>query len=215
MISGIDAAAASLIGAVLTAAAALIGVIFSQLHAARREGNRRRTEFELARVESQIREFWGPLDTLTQQVLTVHRTSKTVIDDLEALGRVPRKDETRRDPADLSNPEIVAAAVADPRHRASYFVWRTFFVPLHIEIQQVIKQHRDLIDASLPESFQTYLQHSIGEQMRYGLRETSDGVETFGVSEVRWPKAFVEDVQAGLTAARDQQKALLEQLKRG
>ncbi|MEM8700058.1 MAG: hypothetical protein AAGF44_12860, partial [Pseudomonadota bacterium] len=174
-----------------------------------------RTEFELARVEIQIREFWGPLDTLTQQVLTVHRNSKAMITDLEALGRVAPKDTIPRDALDLSDPSVVQAAVEDPRHRATYFVWRTFFVPLHIEIQQVIKEHRDLIDASLPESFQTYLQHSIGEQMRYGLRETSDGVETLGVSEVRWPHAFVEDIQAGLRAAREEQKALLEQLKRG
>ncbi|MEM7178546.1 MAG: hypothetical protein AAF503_12675 [Pseudomonadota bacterium] len=210
LITGMDGATATLLAAVV----ALLGVVFGQVYSAWGAAKRSRIEFELARVEAQIRTFWGPLDTLAHQVLTVHATREAMIRDLEAFGRLHTRSEGAVEAAlDYTDPVAVAALAEDPLHKVNYHVWQKFFLPLHIEIQTVIKEHRDQIEGPLPESFKVYLQHSIGEQMRYSLREDHEGVETFGVTGVRWPDAFVTDVDAGLKTARHVQRALLDRLR--
>lgn len=210
LIMGMDSATATLLAAVV----ALLGVVFGQVYTAWREAKRRRIEVELDRVEGQIREFWGPLDTLVHRVLIVFDTRQEMIRDLESFGRLhTRPGGEGPATADFTDPVEVAALAEDPLHKVNYHVWGKFFLPLHVEIQNVIKEHRDRIEGPLPESFQTYLKHSIGEQMRYSLREGRDGVETFGVTGVRWPKAFVADIDAGLRRARAEQSKLLDRLK--
>ena len=76
-----------------------------------------------------------------------------------------------------------------------------YYLPIHIELRDLLKTKLFLIDGvEMPESFTTYLMHSVMDDVQRRLRE-EDGINTSSVPGVSWPVAFPDDVKAGLDKA--------------
>jgi hypothetical protein len=87
-----------------------------------------------------------------------------------------------------------------------------YYLPLHTEIREILKTKLFLIDGvEMPESFTTYLMHSVMGDVQRRLSE-EDGINTSSVHGVPWPVEFPEDVKAGLDKAMRSYEEIIQEL---
>lgn len=137
-----------------------------------REDRTRRLEVAIKYRENQIEQFYGPLFNLVHQIFIANHIQYEL---LNIRGLTEEKKQQIRD-----------------------FFQATYFMPLHGEINSIIKTKLHLIDGSeMPDSFYLYLKHSAQEKVQRALW-SEHSIDTSPVSGEPFPNEFYNDLRDGL-----------------
>jgi len=176
-----------LIGAMITAAVAVIGWCVTYFYAKRLEDRRRRLEIRLHHRSQQIEELYGPLLSLIEQIFKGWEVREEILEHCECS--------------------------AEEKAAIKELIWRRYFSPLHTKIAGLLRTKLYLLEGiTLPESFSSYLAHARHEDFRHLLRNELQ-VDTSGIPERPWPATFHPDVKATLKKLMEERDRGLAQLK--
>jgi hypothetical protein len=177
-----DAPTATVISAVLAFLTTSIGWVVVNYLTRTRETRLRRTELALNKTEEQIRQFYGPLFALIQQIWIVNRVEERLLKNLKA------KD----------NSEDLNAV----KHRIQVALNRNYYLPLHLEIREILKNRLHLLEGiEPPKSFRDYSKHATMQSIQDFLF-ASEKIRTDSVKGFPWSFEFPDDVKTGLMKAR-------------
>lgn len=168
----------------IAAIVTIAGWNISHYLAKKREDRTRRIESTVAIIEKEIEEFYGPLRSLIEQVHSVWRIRKKLIDGTEHK----------------------QYKVIDD------FVWVNYFTPLHIELRDLIKSKSYVVkDKDLKNNIREYLEHSIQELFQERLiRE--QGIATDQIGGTRWPRGFLSSVETVIQDLSNKRNKLIQNL---
>jgi hypothetical protein len=153
----------------------------------------RRLDLLMQQTERQIREFYGPIYALVQQIWMVWDVKQHL------LRRLSGGD----------NAESLEAVKA----RIEEFLGAHYFGPLHAEIRSILKDRLHLLEGvEMPDSFNEYLKHATMENVQQRLW-IEQHISTKSVSGIRWNQQFPDDVKAGLDAAMGRYETYLTELR--
>src|ERR1043166_2339997 len=153
----------------------------------------RRLELLMQQTERQIREFYGPIYALIQQIWMVWEVKERIVKGLRTEG-------TTEDLGVL-------------RSRAGEFIGANYFAPLHAEIRSILKDRLHLLEGvEMPDSFNEYLKHATMENVQQRLWFEQQ-INTRSVRGISWNPQFPEDVKAGLDAAMRRYEIYLDELR--
>lgn len=175
--------------AIVTAGIAAIVTIdgwnVSHYLAKRRDDRTRRIESSVNRLERQIEEFYGPLLSLIEQIFNVWRVRKIIFDnvDNESKGKIDE------------------------------FVWKEYFLPLHVEIRDLIKVKFYLVDnQEVASSIKEYLEHSTQELFQTRISNELH-ISTAHIEGKRWPRKFHSSVKNAVDNIRQKREDLIKDLE--
>lgn len=133
----------SLGGAIATAAVAAVGWTLAYFLTGWREDRTKRLQLELEHASEQIREFYAPLAALTDQL-----------------------DST----ADVYD-RVIEGKSEEERDALSGLFYARFFLPIHEQINEILKKKVHLLEGPTPpKSFTYYFQHYATEKAYWNLR---------------------------------------------
>jgi len=133
---------AALVAAVTTAAGWLVAHLLQMW----REDGKRRVEAKAAYVERQIHELYGPLFSLTMQIVVTNHVKYGLIENLKRTGAMN----------DIGKIEELFA--------------REYFLPLHNEVREILKSRLHLVEGNrLPDAFYEYLRSATQERVQQTL----------------------------------------------
>lgn len=165
-----------------------------------REGDMERLRAELSRVsedrsrklerllrhyERQVEEFYGPLWNMVHQLYVCNHTKS----------------------------ELVARLSGEQARAVEDYYQKTYFIPLHTEIREIIKTKLYLVEgAEMPASFYDYLKHALQERDQRNLA-LDYRVDTSFLPGVEWPSNFHNDIKRGFDNAMKRYEECLAGLK--
>ncbi|MDF3809341.1 MULTISPECIES: hypothetical protein [Rhodopseudomonas] len=151
----------------LTATAA-IGWLIAYVLNGWRQDRTKRLQIELDHSSAQMKDFYAPLVALTDQLNTT---------------------------ADI-NDTMVAGKSPDESGVVSGLVYDQFFLPIHEEINAILKSNVHLLEGRvMPESFAAYFRHYTAEEVYRSL--TARGQDVSNVRVPGYPPEFYHDVRKG------------------
>jgi hypothetical protein len=165
-----------LLVALIAAVVTVTGWFATYAYTKRLEDDTRRLEAKLTHLERQIDELYGPLDSLIKQIFTIWTVRENLLGPATGLSD-------------------------DKREAARQLIWRSFFRPVHEQIQELMRTKLHLVEGGLPTSFEAYLEHSVQEAAQHALYDQLQ-VSTSGAQPKLWPDDFSEDVEATLGRLR-------------
>ena len=175
----------ALITAGLAAVVTVVGWNVSHYLARRREDRNRRIEAEISRIERQIEEFYGPLISLIKQIFNVWDIRKRILESVDS----------------------------DKKEKIREFIYSEYFLPLHIEMRELIKSKFYLNDdEKVSEKLKEYLIHSTQEVLQKRIyRELQ--ISTVELKGDGWPKSFSRRVEEAIEEKTSRRKSLIDNLK--
>lgn len=175
--------------ALLTAAGAAIGWFTNHWLSSRREESRRRVEAQLAFVERQIEELYGPLAAL------LYEGRRTFLDLLQSLGR---------------KYVFFEDCPLPPAELKTWLFWaEAEFLPRNDQIKTLLKTKAHLIvGPGFPESYVSFLDHCNSWAVHH-RRWKEDGTPYSWRSKVNWPTEFEREVLATFLALKARHAQLL------
>jgi hypothetical protein len=182
------AQAVTLAGAISTATIAAVvgalGWICAYVLTGWREDRTKRLQLEIDRTSTQIKEFYAPLRALT--------------DHLDAT-------------VDVLNAAVVGKT-DDEQHRLSGAIYSRMFLPIHKDIDVILKTKAYLSEGvDPPASFRQYFQHYATEMAYWKLRD--DGEDVSGMHIPPFPSEFYHDVRSGHATVTERYDRALRELR--
>jgi hypothetical protein len=145
----------------------------------------KRLEILLEDSESQISEFYGPLDALIRQIWATWEIKNQM------------------------KPKLDAETYAKVDHHFGLF----YFGELHSRIRSILQEKAYLLDGGrMPDSFYAYMKHSIMENIQIDLWEKRQ-ISTLNIEGFSWPYTFPQDVERGLNEALRRRQEILSELQ--
>ena len=179
-----DHATVSLGGAIATAALAALGWCAAYVLTGWREDRTKRLQLELEHASQQIREFYAPLVALTDQL-------DSTVDVYEAVTEGKSEEE---------------------RHTLSGLFYARFFLPIHEQINEILKTKVHLLEGpTTPKSFTFYFKHYATEKAYWNL--TGDGKDVSNMRIPPYPSEFYYDVRKGYDAVLQRYEDTLQELR--
>lgn len=179
----------ALIGAIVVATGWLVTYTLEK----RREDRRRRLEQRLGQLSRQIEECYGPLFNLVHQLFLANAVQEKIVQATNAKGDSILSDDQRSQVLDFFQDE--------------------HFTILHDEIKEILKTKLHLIRAAtIPQSFEDYLEHSIQERDQRLLWKQHQ-INTGFITGVEWPEEFYDDIRRDLLLAMREYDAVLAGLR--
>lgn len=170
--------------AFLTTAVAAGGWVVAYILKGWREDRTRRLEIELDHASAQMREFYAPLVALTDQLNTTAGVTALV-----TQGKPPEE-----------------------AHELSGLIYSRFFVPLHDEINTILKTKVHLLEGRMiPRSFEDYFAHYSTERAYWTLTEL--GKDVSRVTVPGYPSSFYYDVRKGYSDVIARYEDTLKELR--
>lgn len=180
-----DKSTVAIIVAGMTGAVTVLGWHVSHYFARIRDDRTRRIEVSIKQLDRQLEEFYGPLHSLIEQIFNVWNV---------------------REKLKTGIPE-------DRLGDVELFIWQEYFMPLHNEIQELLKTKLYLSEgATIPQSFRKYLMHSTQELFQQRLTKELN-VNTHGIKGMRWPLEFDKDVKNSIESIMARREKLLQDLQ--
>jgi hypothetical protein len=181
-------AAESISHAIWTAAIAAIvggfGWIAAYILNSRRDDRTKRIELTIEQTSTQLREFYAPLVALTEQL-----GANVVVKETTVVGKK-----------------------IDEEREISESFYHDYFLPIHEEINQILKSKVHLIEGySIPDSFNLYFKHFSTEKVYWDLIEKKKNVSNIKVPP--YPDAFYYDVRRGHNAVFQRYEASVRELQ--
>jgi|SRR5450755_2416139 len=186
----VDPAQSVTLGSALTTAAIAAAVggagwICAYFLTGWRDDRTKRLQLELERTSVQIKEFYAPLKALTDQL-------DTTVNVLEA---------------------VVKGKEGDDHHRLVGLVYVRFFLPIHEEINSILKTKAHLLEgAEPPPSFKLYFEHYATEKAYWNLKNDKEDVSNIRMPP--FPPDFYTDVREGYSIVIKRYEDALEELRR-
>ncbi|UPJ62704.1 hypothetical protein [Bradyrhizobium sp. 191] len=174
----------SLGGAIATAAVAAVGWTLAYFLTGWREDRTKRLQLELEHASEQIREFYAPLAALTDQL-----------------------DST----ADVYD-RVIEGKSEEERDALSGLFYARFFLPIHEQINEILKKKVHLLEGPTPpKSFTYYFQHYATEKAYWNLR--GEGKDVSNVVIPPYPSEFYWDVRKDYHAVLQRYEDTLQELR--
>jgi hypothetical protein len=171
-------------GAVATMAAGAIGWTVAYFLGVWREDRTKRLEIGLDHASTQMKEFYAPLVALTDQLNTTANIKDVVIS-----GKTDAE-----------------------AHSLSGAFYEQFFLPLHEEINTILKSKVHLLEGRVvPRSFEEYFRHYATEKAYWHL--TKSGEDVSNVQVPGYPPTFYHDVRSGYAEVTARYEDALQELR--
>jgi hypothetical protein len=171
--------------AVFGAVTAAVGWFAGYVLTGWREDRTKRLQLEIERASTQIKEFYAPLMALTDQL-------DTTVD--AVLVRAAKGKEG----ADY--------------HKLAGLVYDRFFLPIHEEINAILKSKVHLHEGAIPPpSFRDYFAHYAAEKAYWKLSELGEDVSRMEIPG--YPETFYRDVRSGYADVVNRYERALEELR--
>lgn len=185
----------AVVAAAVAGAVAAIGWFVVHRLEARRADDERRAKAELAFVERQIEELYGPL------VSILHEGRRNFKDLLISLGR---------------NYVFSGTSPLPPEELKTWLYWsETEFLPRNEKIRKLLHAKAHLIPgAEFPSSYVDFFEHASSWSTNH-RRWKQEGVEYIWRSRVAWPEAFEKDVFAAFRDLKQRHDTLLGRISAG
>jgi hypothetical protein len=181
--SNISAPTATVIGAVIAAISALLGLFIGQYLTRWREDRTKRIQLTIEHAEKQLSEFYSPLLALVEQLDTI---------------------------ADASG-EIEKADIKD-RPNIDRIMWEDVYSPIHEEILSILKTKIHLIDGfDIKSSFTEYFRHYASQKIYWHLLAKDHVVPNMKI--VGYPESFYWDIRNGLSIVSRRYESSLQELR--
>lgn len=178
----------SLITIITAGTAALVTIAgwnVSHYLAKKREDRTRRIEMNVNRLERQLEEFYGPLLSLIEQIFNVWRVRKKIFESVNE----------------------------DEKRKIDEFVWKEYFLPLHIEIRELLKVRFYLVDdENVVLSIKEYLEHSTQELFQNKIGNELH-IDTSRLQGKRWPGTFHANVVTAILEIKRKRDTLIKDLE--
>jgi len=175
----------AIVTAGIAAIVTIVGWNVSHYLAKRREDRTRRIESSVNRLERQIEEFHGPLLSLIEQIFNVWRVRKKIFDNVDN----------------------------ESKEKIDEFVWREYFLPLHVEIRDLIKVKFYLVDdREVASTIKEYLEHSTQELFQTRISNELH-ISTAHIEGKRWPRNFHSSVKKAVVDIRKKRETLIKDLE--
>lgn len=146
------------------------GWVVTNIFERKRDRSRMIRESRARYLERQVEELYGPLFNLTMQIVTTNHVRS----------------------------QVVRNTAPEQRAAIDQLFYREYFRPLHDAVRELLKTKLHLVEGSdLPESFYTYLRHSLQERVQQDLWHEHQ-IDTSAVQGIRYPDAFTSNVQGTL-----------------
>lgn len=175
----------AIIVAGITAVLTVIGWNVSHYLARRREDRTRRIESTIDKLERQIEELYGPLLSLVEQIFNVWRVRRRILEDI---------DEAQRGKIDT-------------------FVWKEYFLPLHMEIRELLKTRLYLVERKdVRACISDYLEHSTQELFQKRLYDEL-GIDTSHIKGKSWPQELYPFLSKAAESIKEKREKLLQDLE--
>ena len=169
----------------IAAVVTIIGWNISHYLAKKREDRTRRIELSVNRLERQIEEIYGPLLSLIEQIFNVWRVENKLLDGVDD----------------------------NKKGQIDHFVWKEYFLPLHIEIRNLIKIKFYLVDnEDVALSIKEYLEHSTQELFQSRISAELN-ISTSHIKGKRWPRCFHSNVKKAIVEIRKKREHLIKDLE--
>jgi hypothetical protein len=179
----ISAGTATVIGALIAAISALLGLFIGQYLTRWREDRTKRIQLTIEHTEKQLSEFYSPLLALVEQLDTI---------------------------ADASG-EIEKADIKD-RPNIDRIMWEDMYSPVHEEILAILKAKIHLIDGfDIKSSFTEYFRHYASQKIYWQLLAKEHPVQEMKI--VAYPEAFYWDIRNGLSIVSKRYENSLQELR--
>jgi hypothetical protein len=164
----------SLAPTLISAAAVILGWYATHFFTRKRENETRRLTTALEYRERQVREFYGPLLSLIEQIQTVHAIKTKLLN----AGTEQLSDDSVR--------------------KIDHYFWERYFDPLHVAVRELFRTKLFLLEGGkAPASFGTYLTHSIQEKAQKELWSEFI-IDTSFLKGTSYPRDFDTDVKETL-----------------
>jgi hypothetical protein len=171
--------------AVFGTVAAAVGWFAGYVLTGWREARTKRLQLEIERASSQIKEFYAPLMALTDQL-------NATVD--AVLVRAAKGKEG----ADY--------------HKLAGIVYDRFFLPIHEEINSILKSKIHLHEGAIPPpSFTDYFAHYAAEKAYWKLSELGEDVSQMEIPG--YPASFYHDVRSGYAEVVNRYEKALQELR--
>jgi len=175
----------AIITAGIAAIVTIVGWNVSHYLAKRREDRTRRIESAVNRLERQIEELYGPLLSLIEQIFNVWRVRKKIFDSVDN----------------------------ESQEKIDEFVWNEYFLPLHVEIRDLLKVKFYLVDdREVASNIKEYLEHSTQELFQTRIGKELH-ISTAQIEGKRWPRNFHSSVEKAIVDIRHKREDLIKNLE--
>ncbi len=177
-----EAVISALVGAAISAFVAY-GIFLRQQNA---DIRRRLSEIKLREIDSDIRDFYGPLHSITQQIFRTREIQRKLLKSKKLTQ--PKKD--------LMN----------------QFFLEKYFWPLHLEMQMIIRSRYHLAERlGFDTKLKEYLHHSIQTTAQISLFIERD-VETDDIKGIPWPTRYGKTIERLLKEGLSEREKLLNEI---
>lgn len=181
----------SITPALISGAVLAVGWFVSNSLTRRAETKRRIAESNMKHCEKQIEEFYGPMFNLVHQIFLYNHVEFSLLESPEANDQLTE------------------------RHRETIedFFCEEYFVPLHRQINEVLKAKLYLVEGtSMPDSVYAYLRHANQESVQRTLWKRFS-IGTSYVQGIEFPDALYEDIERDFKKVMDRYENAVQDLR--